>query len=46
MSLLKNETMENKDLYEKGFMDGFKIGAYVGCVTSIVTFAILWYLTH
>jgi hypothetical protein len=38
--------MENKDLNEKAFMDGFKIGVYVGGVTCIVTFAILWYLTH
>ena len=38
--------MDDKNLYQKGLTDGFNIGALVGCVTTIVVFVVLWYLTH
>ena len=38
--------MDDKNLYQKGLSDGFIIGALIGSVTAVVTFVILWYLTH
>jgi hypothetical protein len=38
--------MYDKNLYSKGFTDGFNIGAFFGSITAIIMFVILWYLTH
>ena len=37
---------EGKQLYEEGLTNGFKFGFLIGVITYIVTFEVLWFLTH